>query len=203
MPSIVTSLAASGVSFLGQQLWNAAQVPPKWGVFDSNGNSVLSQDSVLELIRKSEYRVSDFPVQAGAFASYNKVKRPSEIQLRVSKGGTVSDRRVLLNQIANLCASLAVYRVMMPEGYYQDMNPYRYEVSRRGPHGAYFLTEVDIYFIQIMQVTAQYTTTAVNTTNASAASAQPVSNNGSISPQVPDSSLSTTAASAASSTMYW
>jgi len=59
----------------------------------------------------------------------------------------------------------------------------RYEVTRRGARGAYFLSEVDLYFREIRTVTAAYTSTAVTTQNAQNPSAQSVTNTGNVQAQ--------------------
>lgn len=53
--------------------------------------------------------------------------------------------------------------------------------------GAYFLTEVDVYFKQIIPVQAQYSTTLLQ--NASNPSALPAANTGAVLPQTPAPSL--------------
>jgi hypothetical protein len=164
-------------------LWQAAQVPPAWGVFDQNGDQVLFPDSVLEFSNRKEYDIPTFPVVEGSFASYNKVIRPFEIQLRFSKGGTEDERAQFLSDLDDLASSLDLFDVVTPERVYQDVNLVRYEVIRRGAKGAYFLTEVDAYFEQVIEVQAQYTTTAVQLPNASNESALPTSNVGTVQPQ--------------------
>jgi len=181
---VIAGIASEAISSM---LWQAAQSPPAWGVFDSGGNQVLFPDSVLEFSRRQEYEISNYPVQAGEFGSYNKVLRPFEIQMRFSKGGTVNDRANFLNSIDALIQSISLYTVVTPEVVYPNMNAERQEIMRRGAKGAYFLTEVDVYFIQIIEVTAQYTSTATQLTNAQPASAQPVSNVGTVQPQAPTS----------------
>jgi hypothetical protein len=183
---VITLLASEAISSL---LWQASIVPPAWGVFDADRNQVLFPDSVLEFSNRQEYEVSNYPVQNGAFASYNKVIRPFEISLRLSKGGTLNDRIDFLADIAALAASIALLTVVTPERTYQDVNLNRFEVTRRGAKGAYFLTEVDCYFVQIVQVQAQYTTTAVQLPNAVSPAALPTSSVGNVQPGTPSSQI--------------
>lgn len=183
---VVTVLASEAISSL---LWQASQSPPAWGVFDNNDNQVLVPDSVLEFSNRQEYEISNFPVQAGSFASYNKVIQPFEVHLRFSKAGTQDDRSTFLQALDALAASLDLYYVTTPERVYRNVNLSRYEVVRRGANGAYFLTEVDAYFVQILEVQPQYSTTAVQLPNAQSEAAQPTSNVGAVQPQNPDTQL--------------
>lgn len=209
----VVTLAPVVSSLISNALWQSSQAPPAWGVYDpTTGKSVLDPDSVLEFSYRREFDISDFPVQEGAFASYNKVIKPFEIQLRFSKGGTQSDRGAFLRSLDNLVASLTLYQVRTPEGVYENCNPQRYEVTRRGAQGAFFLTEVDLYLVQIVQVTAQYGTTGTATPfipgisalpNSSSAAAQPTSNVGNAQPQNVDSSLASTGQLALSNVKFF
>jgi hypothetical protein len=179
-------LASEAISSL---LWRASLVPPAWGVFDQNGDQVLFPDSVLEFTKRQQYDLARYPVQDGSFASYNKVIEPFEITLRLSKGGTLSDRVNFLASIDALVASIALYTVVTAEATYPSVNFDRSEVTRRGAKGAYFLTEVDVYCQQIIQTQAQYTTTGVQLPNAQSPAAKPTSNVGNVQPQLPSSQV--------------
>lgn len=139
---------------------------------------VIEPDSFGEFTYRNEWSVSDFPVQEGEFATYNKVANAYEVMVRLYKGGSKEDRKKFLDSIDAIQGTLDLYDIVTPERSYIGVNVIRYEVARRGPRGAYFLTEVDLYFREIRQVTATYTTTAVVTQNAQNPSAAPVSNNG-------------------------
>lgn len=139
---------------------------------------VVEPDSFGEFTYRNEWSVSDFPVQAGEFASYNKVANPFETMVRMYKGGTKEARKKFLDSIEAIQGTLDLYDIVTPERTYLGVNVLRYEVSRRGAKGAYFLSEVDLYFREIRQVTSTYTTTAVVTENAQSASAAPVTNSG-------------------------
>jgi hypothetical protein len=190
-PSVtLPSIVAFGTQAISSALWQASQQPPSWGVFDhSDGTQVLFPDSVLEFSQRREFDISDFPVQAGSFASYNKVIRPNEVHLRFSKGGSIDDRADFLASLEQLAQSLTLVDVVTLETLYPSLNLQRFEVARRGARGAYFLTEVDAYFIQIIEVQAQYTSTSVQTPNAQSEAAQPTSSVGAVQPQNPDSQL--------------
>jgi hypothetical protein len=166
----------------------SANHAPAWGILDSDLNPVLTPDSILDFDQRAEYSVSNFPVQAGGFASYNKVTLPQELVLRMSKAGTgVGDRAQFLATLHTLSRSFDLYTIITPERSYANVNITRYEVSRRREAGAYFLTEVDVFFIEIRQVTAQYSTTstAANTQNAQQAVSKPATNSGMVQPKAP------------------
>lgn len=175
LPDIGTQ-AASG-------LWASSGQLPTWGVFDQAGVQVLTPDNVLSLNNRNEWRIPDFPVQDGSFASYNKIIIPFETSLRFTKGGSQSDRTEFLDQIKAIAGDTNLYTILTPEVSYLDCNIIRYEVTRRGAEGAFFLTEVDVFFRQILQVAAQYSTSAANTSNAQNPAAVPPVNAGNVQEQ--------------------
>lgn len=190
-----------GTGALQNQLAAAQQNVFPWGVFDSSGNQTLKPDSILNLDNRNEWKLSDYPVQVGSFASYNKVIVPYEVSLRFSKGGDLGQRAAFLKSIDDIAGDTNLYSIVTPERTYLDVNITRYEVTRRGAEGAYFLCEIDVYFRQILQVTPQYSSTAANTSNAQNPAAVPPVNQGNLQPSdfVPTSAQQT-AASAISQT---
>jgi hypothetical protein len=178
------ALISSGVitAFLSQ----AAQSSIQWGVFDTTGNPALGNfDSVLEFTYSRRYDISTYPVQAGSFASYNKVIQPFEIELRFSASGTQQSRAAFLGRLEELVASTDLYAVVTPEISYTDCNPTHFDVHRRGGQGAYWLADVSLYLVQVLQSTPQYTTTAVNLPNAQNGASLPTSNVGTAYPYQP------------------
>jgi len=168
-----------GVDAISNLLWHAAQQPPSWGIFSgSDTTPVLTADSIIDFAARSLWDVASFPVQQGGFASYNKVIVPAEYSVRMTKGGTQTDRQNFLAQIAAIAGDTNLYTILTPEVSYQNCNVTRYEVTRRGAAGAYFL-DVDVYFITINQASAQYQSA---TQNALDATAQPATNTGTVQP---------------------
>lgn len=209
VPSMVRSalVPPSPLPTIGDEaqgpLWAAGRGAPTWGVFDQNNNRVIEPDSVLDFDNRNEWRTSDYPVARNVnntgtgFAAYNKVILPFEISVRMSKGGSVSDRTNFLNQIETIAGDTNLYNILTPEKTYIGVNVIRYEVTRRGASGAYFLSEVDIFFRQILVEQAQYSSTTANTANAQNAAALPAVNQGNVQPQNALSPNVTAAASSA------
>jgi hypothetical protein len=64
-----------------------------------NGN-LLSQevliDSVVSLSQKKGSELSNYRLETGSFATFNKVEKPRQIQIRLTKGGTEEERGLFL-----------------------------------------------------------------------------------------------------------
>ncbi len=178
-------------------LWQATQAAPVWGVFDSNNNLVIAPDSVHDFGWRKENRIPNFPIQSGQFATYNRVGLPNETSVTLTKGGSLSDRTNFLSQVDVVIAqqNINLYTIRTPEKSYQNVSCYRAELSRRGAGNAYYF-DVELYFIEVAPVTAQYSTVVTSTSNAKQPSAIPPVNQGLNNPQVPSSAVQTSAAAA-------
>lgn len=180
-------------TFLFRAFLNRA---PVWGVFNAQNQKVIGADSVQSLDNRNEWKIPDFPIQDGSFASYNKVIVPFEVSVRLMKTGTLSDRQLFLQQIKQIAGDTNLYTIVSPEVSYLNCNIMRYEVMRRDQRDAYALWEVDLYFRQINQVAAQYSTTQVlnvDTSNAQQPAALPPVNQGLTQPGTPTAAMVTAA----------
>ena len=195
-PPILNAVLAVG------RLWQALFTQPLWAIYKqaeeqptetdegvegvtvtADREPVVVPDSFLTFGVRNEWTVSDYPVQRGAFMNYNKVANPFETVVRMSKGGSLQQRKAFLDSLDAIAGTLDLYDILTPEKTYLGVNVLRYEIARQGAKGAYFFSEVDVYFREIRQVTATYTTSAADTANAQDPSALPVNNTGTVQPQ--------------------
>lgn len=171
-------------------LWHSTQSAPIWGVFDGNGNLVVEPDSIMDFGWRKENRIGNFPIQQGQFGTYNRVGLPFESSVTLTKGGDLASRSAFLQQIDVLVAqqNINLYTIRTPEKSYVDVSVTRAELSRRGKDNAFFF-DVELYFIEIDQVAAQYSTATTPTNNAQPPSAVPPVNQGLNNPQVPTTAV--------------
>lgn len=144
---------------------------------------VVTPDSFIDFNYRSESLISDYPVQDGGFASYDKIASPFETSVRMSKGGTKQGRKAFLDQIDAILDTLDLYDIVTPEKTYLAVNVLRYEVARKGNRAAYFFSEVDLYFREIREVSATYSTTSLVIANPQDSSAASLQNAGTLQPQ--------------------
>lgn len=206
LPGVVLQAIPSIANASMQQaLWQSSQATVRWGIFDSSGTQVVTPDSVYDFDYHKTYDVSRYPVQSGSvsnptgFANYNKVELPFETSVRMTKGGSQSARAAFIQQIESIAGTTALYTILTLEKAYQNCNVTRVEYARRGASGAYFFAEMNVYFIQIIQTTPQYTNTALpNTANAADPTAQGAVNQGTVTAGTPSASASSLATAAIS-----
>ena len=194
--SFPTSAPTIGSQATSGALWHAVTAAPVWAVVDSTNTPVVTPDSVMDFGWRQEYKVSNYPIQQGQFASYNKVRVPFESSVVMTKGGTLHDRNQFLQQIDHVAASLGLYTIVTPEKSYLNVNVTRAELSRRGSGNAYYF-DVEMFFIQIIEITPQYSSTvAPSTVNSSVPSAAPAVNTGQSNAQTPSTAVQAAALAA-------
>lgn len=108
---------------------------PQWGIF-LNGKSVVISDNVLTFGFKQSYNLLDYPIEEGAFETYNKVQNPFEGVFRFSTGGNEQDRQTFLNSIDAILGDLNLYEIRTPEKTYPSVNLLNQAYSRNNSNGA-------------------------------------------------------------------
>lgn len=169
-PTVVRSSLGIAQSII----WQTIQRNVQWGIFDSKGNALgdpsnlsgllgtflntiglVSSPSTGSVDYSKETRVSDFPIEGGKFASYNKVEMPSTPVVTLIFNGTESDRSAFLAQIDKACKSTDLYTVATPTTTYINHTIERYNYQRRSNRGA-TLFVVEIFLKEVRQVSAIY-----------------------------------------------
>jgi hypothetical protein len=128
----------------------AAGARAAWGIYRSGGGLALTIDSVKALEPGREFRVSDYPVEKGAFQSYDKVATPAETRITVTKGGSDTDRQGFLDQLDKLIESTDLFNIVTPDTTFLERNLIRYDYRRSNESGATLLT-VEIQTVEIRQ----------------------------------------------------
>lgn len=158
-----------------------------WGVFQ-DGVPVLTPDTVATFSYRQGWTVSNYPLEQGAFESYDKVETPYEAQVRMATGGSVVDRQAFLQQVEFIAGSLDLYEIVTPERTYLSANVQRYDYNRTAHQGLGLLV-VDIWFTEV-RVTA--TQAFTNTKSPTAEASQ---SGGQVTPTAPTSTQQGAAAS--------
>lgn len=150
---------------------------PRWGIY-KDGAAVAVADSVVRVDYMQDTRVSQYPLEKGAFAAYNKVGTPYDARVRLVRGGTEAERKAFLDAIEAATASLDLYDVVTPEKTYTSATIQRHQYTRSAQAGV-SLIAVDIVLTEI-RTTAE--TTFSNTKSVDGAN--PV-NVGTVQPKAP------------------
>lgn len=139
-------------------------ITPVWGVFDQDGNDALQADTVVGVDYRNGSRLVDYPLEDGAFQSYNKVANPFEVPIVAACGGSIEARQAFQARIDAMQGSLDTYSLVTPEKVYQSVNLERVDFSRRSNGGAGILV-FNLWFREI-RVTASVNGQAPKTPDA-------------------------------------
>lgn len=200
------ALGKASLGALQGALWRAFQIQTRWGIYDSKGKALADprrfQGLAGELLNtlggttmstssvdySKETKASDFPVEKGSFATYNKVEQPSTPQVTLALSGSESDRKKFLDAIDKATKSTDLYNVVTPEVVYVGYTLTRYNYQRRNNRGATLLI-VEISLQEVRQVSVQYAqSNKAGLNNTKAASATPQADNGKVQAKTPDTS---------------
>ena len=182
-------------------LWHSLQVSDKWGIYDKNNKNIFADKKFSQLVvniinsfggtvvstnsfdYSKEMRVSDFPIENGGFASYNKVEMPATPVVSFAISGSESARKDFLETIDKAVKSTDIYTIVTPEKKYTSHTLERYSFSRKSSKGVTLLI-VDIALREVRTVSAQYTKTTPKEVGAT----QKV-DNGKVQPTTPSKSV--------------
>lgn len=153
----------------------------------TGGKPVLTPDSVLSLEWHGEERISDYPVQNGQFASYNKVAVPFDLRMVMTcQGlnyvqsalnsvtqsldqalgqvglafGQPMSRDAFLKQLDTMLASTDLYDVVTPDKVYQNVNLVSYNHAKKSDEGGTLII-AELMFKEVRESgSAQYSINA-------------------------------------------
>lgn len=110
--------------------------PVKWGIFDDSGAAIAVYDSIMSTGYRNDSRVSDYPVEAGGFAAYNKVDGPFDVVVIVNCGGTEDVRAAFQAAMEAARKSLQLYSVFTPTATYTNCNVTGLDIRHEATNGA-------------------------------------------------------------------
>jgi hypothetical protein len=147
------------------------KLKPAWGVYsDTAGNKkALNPDSFISISYHNEAQLPTFPVEDGAFSTYNKVFTPYDITLRVTKSNVLgfvaggSDKMSdFLKTIDAMVMDTNLYTVITPDATYLNANLKGFDYKRELNNGAGIII-ADLHFNEIMR--AQITKSVAKATS--------------------------------------
>jgi hypothetical protein len=206
IPPVIRS-ATAAVDTIGLLVADAVTIVrlfegPQWGIFSSTGAPALIGDSVIAVDYRKEYAIPDYPIEEGAFASYNKVQRPFDVRVSFANTGKLSilgsllsggaigslitgvdpntaGRRRFLQQVDAAIASLDMFTVVTPEASYANVNLIHADYRREAAGGGATMIRIDVW-CQEVRFGSRATSTGTESTDPAAAdpnSAQPSTTN--------------------------
>ena len=188
LPGVPALARSNNAQFVGAALTIVGEILPlglfgqKWGIVSKDGSALLTPDSFVDFEYREEAKIPIYPLQNGAFQSYNKVNLPYDIRLTVtcSGNGKMTKGQFILG-IDNLILKLTLVNIVTPDATYVNTNLIHVDYRREASRGATLL---------IAQLWFQWVRIVSNPTVATVKpSGTPTSSFGQLSPQVPSTSF--------------
>lgn len=185
VPPVLTAIgtASFNVIMLAADVASVVRMfaPPAWGIFKNN-LPLFVGDSVISFDYRREWRVSDFPIEQGGFASYDKVSVPRDVRLTFAVSGSPgvlaslipgaagwmapANRKAALATLDAAAASLDLVTVVTPEARYESCNIVHYDYRREARAGT-TLIRVDVWLVEIrIAPSPQFTQTQTESSTA-------------------------------------
>ncbi len=120
-----------------------------WGIY-LGGSPVVLADSVLSFDFRQQYTISDYPVERGAFASFNKVAIPYDGRFRFSTGGSEADKSAFVQSIRNIIGDLNFYTIVTPIAIYPSVNLTHWDYGQTASNGVGLLT-IDVWTEEVRE----------------------------------------------------
>ena len=131
-----------------------AEAQNTWGIVNAVSGAVpFDIDSMVSLDYDHANKVSNFPVERGSFASYNKVNEPRVIKLKMAVHGA-SRVTTFLAALESELTSTDLFTIISPEMNYASMTLEKVAYPRTAEKSVDQVT-VNCSFIQVIQVQSQ------------------------------------------------
>src|SRR5690348_2017993 len=123
----------------------------QWAIY-ANGTSdpAIEPDSFVGIEFRGEARISDYPVEQGAFDTYNKVQVPREIRVKLACSNEAMPRGDFLSQLEAMKQGIDIYDISTPDLLYESFNLTHYDYTRRSTNGVSMIV-ADCWFEEVRQ----------------------------------------------------
>jgi len=130
-----------------------------WGIIETQSRSIaLTPDSFVKFEERQEAKIPIYPMQEGAFQSYNKVLMPYECRLTVTCSGNGPMSKLnFLSKISYYIETTTLVDIATPDGVYVNMNLVHVDYRREAKQGATLII-AELWFQWVRVVSSTVTT---------------------------------------------
>lgn len=126
-------------TFLGQYL--NAMLSPSYALLDRKGDKLIQPDGPGEFEMKGDANVSTYPIEDGAFQSYNKVLNPENLAITLlCNGHGPMSRKQFIERCRELKNGTEIVTVVTPDQVYQSVVCTGMSYKQTSRNGATLLT---------------------------------------------------------------
>lgn len=172
VPGVPSVLFAPGVAqvlnFLtadAVDLFTGAPLQQPWGIY-SGGSPVILADNVVRFDYRQQWAISDFPVEKGAFQSYDKVQIPFDARFQFSAGGSEANKQAFIASIQAVAGDLNLYDVVTPDAIYPSVSITHWSYGQSANNGVGLIV-VDIWTLEVRETVNDMQSATQSPTSAS------------------------------------
>jgi hypothetical protein len=156
---------------------------PKWGIYKKAGLGLtlaITPDSFVSIDYTNTANISNYPIEQGGFAAYNKVQNPRSWMITINKGGSKTDLQSFIDTLEDMQASLDLYTILTPNKIFINANIEQITYRRDAQNGAGMIS-AQIHFVEIKQAQASYSAPGkASAKNTKSPTSQAQQNNGQV-----------------------
>lgn len=148
VPALTSYLSSVPTLLIADLISTISFQAPRWGIFLNGVPALPMIQSIATFEYKQDWSIADYPVEDGAFQSYDKVQLPFDVRVRVASGSSAAERQALLDAVDVIANSLDLYDVVTPEKIYRSVNISHYDFRRTAQNGVGMIV-IDLWFQEI------------------------------------------------------
>lgn len=153
LDSLVSGGISAGISLLtadAYSLLSSVVGTSQWGLY-LYGAPVVVADTVTSFDIDKQWTISNYPVENGAFLSYDKVYRPFTGTFRFTAGGSEANRQALLTAVEAISPGTTIYDMVTPEMVYSSVTVVGFS-NKRNANSGVGLVSVDVQVEQVNEI---------------------------------------------------
>lgn len=109
----------------------------KWAVRDQDGKKIAEYNSVLSMEYQNASEISNYQMEMGSFASYNKVATPFRVFVELNCSGTEAERNDFISTLNDAQRGRTLYTIYMEDAVFRNCNLVDLGISRTAENGAH------------------------------------------------------------------
>lgn len=125
-------------------------------VLEDTTDSAFDFDTFMSFAHSADMKVSEFPVEESAFATYNKVTHPVKVTIQMAVSGTFERREQFLIDLERYRRSTQLFTVVTPDAVYFSQTIYKFSYSREAKRDGWGRVTAKIELVEVRQVTPEF-----------------------------------------------
>lgn len=133
----------------------------QWTLLAEGGGQLVQFTSLLDIDILHEGQALSYPIEKGAFMSYNKVQSPLDIRVTLAKMGLPSEFSDILKTLDKYQTEALKLSAVTPSAYFDSLTLQSYSHRHEHRRNANMLT-VELHLVEVREVESQTTNVQIS-----------------------------------------